>query len=98
MASADGTLDAALVLRALIDEGAGPWLQAGAGIVGSSSPAREYAETCEKLRSVAQHLVFTGRNPGAAVGRTDHRAGIGRRKYAINHDNTREGSGLKTSI
>ena len=85
MASADGTLDAALVLRALIDERR-PLATGWRLIVGSSSPAREYAETCEKLRSVAQHLVFTGRNPGAAVGRTDHRAGIGRRKYAINHD------------
>jgi salicylate synthetase len=52
-----GTLDAALVLRALIDQGDGPRLRAGAGIVAMSTPAREYTETCEKLRSVADHLV-----------------------------------------
>jgi len=56
-AAADGSLDSALVLRALIDDGRGPRLRAGAGIVGTSSPAREYVETCEKLRSVAEHLV-----------------------------------------
>lgn len=57
VAGSDGTLDAGLVLRALIDDGTGPRIQAGAGIVAGSLPTREYQETCAKLRSVTRHLV-----------------------------------------
>lgn len=53
----DGALDAALVLRTLFRRDGSTWLQAGAGIVEQSDPEREFVETCEKLRSVAQHLV-----------------------------------------
>jgi len=53
----DGSLDAALVLRTLFLRDGVAWLQAGAGIVEQSDPEREFVETCEKLRSVAQHLV-----------------------------------------
>ncbi|SEG73912.1 salicylate synthase [Thermomonospora echinospora] len=53
----DGALDAALVLRALYSEGGRAWLRAGAGIVTGSTPDREYEETCEKLSSVAPHIV-----------------------------------------
>lgn len=56
-ADEDGTLDAALVLRALYRRDGRFWLQAGAGIVADSQPARELDETCEKLRSVAGSLV-----------------------------------------
>ncbi|MEU6376664.1 salicylate synthase [Streptomyces sp. NPDC046909] len=59
---ASGALDAALVLRTVFQEDGHCWLQAGAGIVRQSRPAREHEETCEKLRSVAGHLV-----PGAGV-------------------------------
>jgi salicylate synthase len=59
-ADSAGTLDAALVLRALIDQGDGPQLRAGAGVVAMSSPTREYFETCEKLRCVADHVVPRG--------------------------------------
>ncbi|MGW2571673.1 salicylate synthase [Streptomyces sp. NPDC001537] len=54
---ADGTLDAALVLRSVFRQDGHCWLQAGAGIVRQSTPAREQEETCEKLRSIAHHLV-----------------------------------------
>ncbi|MCX5377295.1 salicylate synthase [Streptomyces sp. NBC_00091] len=54
---ADGTLDAALVLRSVFRMGGQCWLQAGAGVVRQSRPDREHEETCEKLRSVAHHLV-----------------------------------------
>ena len=54
---ADGTLDAALVLRSLYRQNGRTWLQAGAGIVRQSQPEREHEETCEKLRGVARHLV-----------------------------------------
>jgi anthranilate synthase component 1/salicylate synthetase len=53
----DGALDAGLVLRTVFEENGKRWLCAGAGIVGASRPAREYEETCEKLRSVSPYLV-----------------------------------------
>jgi salicylate synthetase len=54
---ADGTLDAALVLRTVFRRDGRCWLQAGAGVVSQSRPEREHEETCEKLRSVALFLV-----------------------------------------
>lgn len=56
-ASHDGSLDSALVLRALYSEGGRAWLRAGAGIVSASTPEREYEETCEKLSSIAPYVV-----------------------------------------
>jgi yersiniabactin salicyl-AMP ligase len=53
----DGALDAALVLRSMFQNEDGAWLQAGAGIVEMSTPAREFEETCEKLSSVSRSLV-----------------------------------------
>ena len=55
--SQDGALDAALVLRAVYQEGVQAWLRAGAGIVVDSTPEREFEETCEKLGSVAPFVV-----------------------------------------
>ncbi|MBP2327087.1 salicylate synthase/phospho-2-dehydro-3-deoxyheptonate aldolase [Kibdelosporangium banguiense] len=56
-ASSDGTLDAGLALRTIFEKDGHQWLRAGAGIIAESRPEREYEETCEKLRSVAPHLV-----------------------------------------
>lgn len=53
----NGALDAALVLRTIFERAGTAWLRAGAGIVDQSTPDREFQETCEKLRSVALHLV-----------------------------------------
>jgi len=53
----DGSLDAAIALRALFETDGTAWLQAGAGIVATSEPLREYEETCEKLRSLAPYVV-----------------------------------------
>lgn len=61
-ADADGTIDAALVLRSVFRREGRTWLRAGAGVVEQSTPAREFEETCEKLRSVSRFLV-----PVAAV-------------------------------
>jgi len=61
----DGTLDAALVLRSAYQSGGRAWLQAGAGIVGVSRPEREFEETCEKLASVAGHIVPAATAPGS---------------------------------
>lgn len=57
VADADGALDAALVLRAVFQQGGRTWLRAGAGIVEPSTPDREFEETCEKLRSISRFLV-----------------------------------------
>jgi anthranilate synthase component 1/salicylate synthetase len=55
-----GELDAALVLRSAYRQDGRTWLRAGAGIVGQSTPEREFEETCEKLDSVARYLVPAG--------------------------------------
>lgn len=52
-----GVMDAALALRTVYREGGRTWLRAGAGVVGQSTPDREFEETCEKLDSVAKYLV-----------------------------------------
>ncbi len=54
---ADGSMDAALAIRTIFQQGGRTWLQAGAGVVEQSTPEREYEETCEKLASVARYLV-----------------------------------------
>lgn len=53
----NGSLDAAVVLRAVYRQSGHTWLRAGAGIVADSRPERELEETCEKLRSIATYLV-----------------------------------------
>lgn len=55
--SSTGEMDAALVLRSAYRSGGRAWLRAGAGIVGQSTPEREFEETCEKLESVSRYLV-----------------------------------------
>lgn len=55
--SSRGELDAALVLRSLYRRNGGYSLQAGAGIIDQSQPARELEETIEKLESVSRFLV-----------------------------------------
>jgi salicylate synthetase len=55
--SSDGSLDAALALRAAYELDGQAWLQAGAGIIEASTPEREFEETCEKLATLAPYLV-----------------------------------------
>ncbi|EFC79458.1 salicylate synthase, partial [Parafrankia sp. EUN1f] len=62
---ADGSLDAALVLRTVFQHEGRTWLRAGAGIVAQSEPDREAEETREKLRSVSRFLVTAA--PAAPV-------------------------------
>jgi salicylate synthetase len=58
MVDASGALDSAVVLRSIFQQAQGTtWLRAGAGIVADSHPSREYDETTNKLRSVADCLV-----------------------------------------
>lgn len=56
-ASSDGELEATLALRTVFAEDGRSWLRAGAGVVGQSTPEREFTETCEKLASVAPFVV-----------------------------------------
>ena len=57
MVSAGGGLDAALTLRAAYECDGKTWLRAGAGIIGESTPEREFEETCEKLSTLAPYLI-----------------------------------------
>jgi salicylate synthetase len=68
--SADGGLDAALTLRSVFERDGRTWLRAGAGIIGASDPGREFEETCEKLATLAPHLVARGEahQPASASG------------------------------
>ncbi|MET9374528.1 salicylate synthase [Streptomyces sp. NPDC002992] len=63
-----GAMDAALVLRSAYRKDGRTWLRAGAGIVGHSTPEREFEETCEKLDSVARFLVPAGAGAVAGAG------------------------------
>ena len=47
-----GNLDTAIGLRTMIADGARAWVQAGAGIVADSDPAREYEECKSKAEAV----------------------------------------------
>ncbi|MCK9875558.1 salicylate synthase [Frankia sp. Ag45/Mut15] len=69
---ADGSLDAALVLRSAYQQDGRTWLRAGAGIVDASRPERELEETREKLRSVSRFLVAAP-NPSPSPDREDLR-------------------------
>ncbi|HBP0078276.1 TPA: salicylate synthase [Pseudomonas aeruginosa] len=53
-----GAMDAALVLRSIYQREGESWLQAGAGIVGQSRPARELEETNEKLACILKYVVL----------------------------------------
>ena len=55
--SSAGLLDGALVLRSLYQNDERSWLQAGAGIMNLSSPARELEETREKFDTLSKYLV-----------------------------------------
>jgi salicylate synthetase len=57
MFSPGGGLDAALTLRSAYERDGRTWLRAGAGIIAASDPDREFEETCEKLATLAPHLV-----------------------------------------
>jgi salicylate synthetase len=63
MFSADGGLDAALTLRTAYERDGRTWLRAGAGIIAASDPDRGFEETCEKLATLAPHLVARRRAP-----------------------------------
>ncbi len=49
----NGAMDTCITIRALLMRGGTVYLQAGAGIVADSDPAREYEETINKARAVS---------------------------------------------
>ncbi|MDI7277721.1 MAG: chorismate-binding protein, partial [Anaerolineae bacterium] len=51
-----GNMDVCITIRTIVMHGQTAYLQAGAGIVADSDPAREYEETANKLR--AQELAI----------------------------------------
>lgn len=51
-----GSMDACIAIRTFVMKGQRVYLQAGAGIVADSDPAREYEETENKLRALARAL------------------------------------------
>ncbi|PYI36858.1 ADC synthase [Aspergillus indologenus CBS 114.80] len=57
MIEGDKTLEAALVLRTVFQDQSCQWVQAGAGVIAQSTPARELTETQEKLASIAPFVV-----------------------------------------
>lgn len=52
----DGSLDTALILRTAVYSGGDAYLQAGAGVVRASDPAKEYRETLHKMAAPAAAL------------------------------------------
>ena len=47
-----GNLDSCITIRTMVSRGRRAFVQAGAGIVADSSPAREYEETCRKAEAL----------------------------------------------
>lgn len=60
---ADGILDSALILRTIVYANGRAHLQAGAGIVKASDPAKEFLETVHKMGAPAQALGLPSSNP-----------------------------------
>ncbi|WP_179404972.1 salicylate synthase [Burkholderia guangdongensis] len=67
LVDSQGGMDAALVLRSIYQRGTESWLQAGAGIVGLSRPARELEETNEKLACILKYVVLDPVAAGEAL-------------------------------
>ena len=70
--AADGSMDTCIAIRTLTMRGTEISVQAGAGIVADSDPEREYEETLNKARALAQAVEMTeksqalgGRNAGS---------------------------------
>ncbi|MFW5691101.1 MAG: anthranilate synthase component I [Chloroflexota bacterium] len=59
--SYDGSMDTCITIRALVMKGGRIYLQAGAGIVADSDPAREYEETVNKAKALAVAIEYAER-------------------------------------
>jgi anthranilate synthase component 1 len=56
-----GNMDTCITIRTIVMQGDQVYLQAGAGIVADSDPAREFEETENKLRALSQALLVAER-------------------------------------
>jgi anthranilate synthase component 1 len=52
----DGNMDSCITIRTIVMRGQTAYIQAGAGIVADSDPAREYEETVNKARALAEAI------------------------------------------
>lgn len=52
-----GNLDSCIAIRTVVSDGDSYYVQAGAGIVADSRPAREYEETAEKARALMEAVM-----------------------------------------
>jgi anthranilate synthase component 1 len=57
----DATMDSCITIRTIVMQGDMLHIQAGAGIVADSDPAREYAETLNKARALAEAVEIAER-------------------------------------
>lgn len=56
--SYDGSMDTCITIRSLVMQGNRVYIQAGAGVVADSDPAREYDETVNKARGLATAIRY----------------------------------------
>lgn len=56
--SFDGSMDTCIAIRSILLQGDRVYLQAGAGVVADSDPAKEYEETVNKARALAVALEY----------------------------------------
>ena len=56
-----GNMDTCIVIRTMVVHGDHVFIQAGAGIVADSDPAREYEETNSKASALKQALLIAAR-------------------------------------
>jgi anthranilate synthase component 1 len=68
--SYDGNADTCIALRTLVMHGSQVSIQAGAGIVADSDPNREYQETLDKARAVAEAVRSAETPEDGRTGRT----------------------------
>ena len=54
--SFSGNMDTCINIRTIVFKGRDAFIQAGAGIVADSDPAREYEETCNKARAMMRSI------------------------------------------
>ncbi|MBK9122212.1 MAG: anthranilate synthase component I [Chloroflexi bacterium] len=59
--SYDGSMDTCITIRSLLMQGSQVHLQVGAGLVADSDPAREYEETLNKGKALAEAIRFAER-------------------------------------
>ncbi len=61
-----GNLDSCITIRTIVLDEGKAYVQAGAGIVADSDPAREYEETRNKARGMLKALALAGLRPAAS--------------------------------